>query len=364
MAPKNNSKNLRRLSPHTCTDNQEKVISKERSSCEQADRKASPDASSHCHGTDMGNGSESSDLDFILLGLFPGMKHVAFLVSAILLIYTVALAANSTLVLLIWVDTRLHTPMYLLLSQLALMDLLLISSTVPKMAADFVSGRRTISRVACGVQIFFFLTLGIAECILITLMAYDRYVAICKPLRYALLMGQGVCLRMAALSWAGGALLSLVHTAYAMHFPVCESKEISHFLCEVMAILKLVCEDISAYEKAVLATSIGVLFIPLSFILTSYALIFLTVLRMNSPEGRNKALATCSSHLCVVSLYFGPAMLVYMRPSSSHSPKLDQALFMLATIFTPMLNPLIYSLRNKEVLAALRKVLGCGPNSH
>uniref|UniRef100_A0A8C0C360 Olfactory receptor n=1 Tax=Balaenoptera musculus TaxID=9771 RepID=A0A8C0C360_BALMU len=302
--------------------------------------------------------NESPNTDFILLGLFPGMKHVNFLVSAILLIYTVALTTNSILILLIWVDSHLHTPMYFLLSQLALMDMMLISSTVPKMATDFFSGRRNISRVACGTQIFFFLTLGIAESILITLMSYDRYVAICNPLRYALIMSQKVCLQMATISWVGGTLTSLAHTAYTMHFPICGSREISHFLCEVMAILKLACEDVSAYEKAVVTTTIMVLFIPLSFILSSYALIFLAVLRMNSPEGRNKALATCSSHLTVVILYFGPAMLVYMRPSSYHSPKLDEVLFMLGAILTPMMNPLIYSLRNKEVVCALKKVLG------
>ncbi|XP_075398910.1 olfactory receptor 2M2-like [Tenrec ecaudatus] len=303
--------------------------------------------------------NDSLNMEFILLGLFPGVKHINFLVSAILLIYIVALTANSILILLIFADSRLHTPMYFLLSQLALMDLTLISSTVPKMATDFFSGKRNISRVACGTQIFFFLTMGIAECILITLMSYDRYVAICNPLRYALIMNHRVCLQMAAFSWAGGALTSLAHMAYALHFPTCGSREISHFLCEVMAILKLACEDISAYEKAVVVTSTVVLLIPLSLILSSYALIFFAVLRMNSPEGRNKAMATCSSHLTVVSLYFGPAILVYMRPSSYHSPKLDHILFMLGAILTPMMNPLIYSLRNKEVKHALKKVLGC-----
>ncbi|XP_037673447.1 olfactory receptor 56-like [Choloepus didactylus] len=302
--------------------------------------------------------NETSHMDFILLGLFPGMKHVNFLVTTILLIYAVALTANSILVLLIWVDPHLHTPMYFLLSQLALMDLTLISSTVPKMVANFFSGRKNISQVACGTQIFLFLTLGIAECILITLMSYDRYVAICNPLRYSFIRSQKVCLQMAAISWAGGALISLAHMAYSLHFPICGSREIPHFLCEVMAILKLVCEDISAYEKAVVVTSVAVLFIPLSLILTSYALIFLTVLRMNSPEGRNKAVSTCSSHPSVVTLYFGPAMLVYMRPSSYHGPKLDQVLFMLGAILTPTLNPLIYSLRNKEVVSALKKMLG------
>lgn len=185
--------------------------------------------------------NEMSGADFILPGLFLDMKHTRFFIGAMLVIYTVALTLNFVLILLICVDSHLHMPMYFLLSQLALMDMMLISSTVPKMATNFFSGRRNISRVACGTQIFFFLTLGIAECILITLMSYDWYVAICNPLRYALIMSQKVCLQMAAISWAGGALTSLAHTAYTMHFPICGSREISHFLCEVMAILKLAC---------------------------------------------------------------------------------------------------------------------------
>ncbi|XP_012516743.1 PREDICTED: olfactory receptor 2V2-like [Propithecus coquereli] len=250
-------------------------------------------------------------------------------------------------------DSHLHLPMYFLLSQLALMDLTLISSTVPKMATDFFSGRRNILRVACGTQIFFFLTLGITECILIILMSYDKYVAICNPLRYALIISQRVYLKMAAISCAGGTLTSLAHTAYAMHFYICGSRKISHPLCEVMAILKLAREDITAHEKVMVMTSIVVLFIPLSFILSPYALIFLTVLHINSPKDRNKALATCSSHLIVLSLSFGPAMLVYMRPSSY------QILFMPGATLTPMRNPLFHSLRSKEVVVALKKVLGC-----
>lgn len=195
--------------------------------------------------------NETSEADFILLGLFLDMKYISIFTGTMLVIYTVALILNFVFILLLWVNSHLHTPMYFLLSQLALMDVMLISSTVPKVATDFFSGRRNISQVACRTQIFFFLTLAIAECILITLMSYDQYVAICNPLRYTLIMSQSICLQMAAISWAGGALISLIHTAYAMHFPICGFSEISHFLCEVMAILKLVCEDISAYEKAV-----------------------------------------------------------------------------------------------------------------
>ncbi|XP_032251673.1 olfactory receptor 2M5-like [Phoca vitulina] len=306
----------------------------------------------------MRSGNETETTDFILLGFFPEFKHITAMVSIILLIYVAAFTGNTLLILLIWLYSHLHTPMYFLLSQLSLMDLTLTSSIVPMMAANFFSGWRSISFMACGTQIFFSLTVAIAECILITLMCFDRYVAICDPLRYPVIINPKVCLQMIAMSWAGGALTSLGHTAFTLHFNICSPREIPLFFCEVMAVLRIVCEDITAYEKAVVITSIVVLLLPLSLILSSYVLIFLAVLRMNSPEGRNKALATCSSHLCVVGLYFGPGMCIYMRLGSAKTPKLNEGLFLFGTVLTPLLNPLAYSLRNKEVLSALKKLMG------
>ncbi|XP_012372289.1 olfactory receptor 56-like [Octodon degus] len=283
--------------------------------------------------------------------------RIAVLVPAICLVHTAACAGNALLIPLIWLDSQLHTPTYLLLGQLSVMDLTLASSIIPKMLADLFSGRRSISLLACGAQIFFSLTIAIAECILITFMCFDRYVAICNPLRYAAIVSPRVCLQMAAAAWAGGALTSLGHTAFTLHLHVCSPREIPHFFCEVMAVLRIACEDISAYEKAVVVTSILVLLLPLSLILSSYVVIFLTVLRMRSPEARSKALATCSSHLCVVGLYFGPGMFIYMRPGSAKTPKLNQGLFLFGTVLTPFLNPLAYSFRNKEVLGSLRKMV-------
>ncbi|XP_007954336.1 olfactory receptor 2T27-like [Orycteropus afer afer] len=305
----------------------------------------------------MEQNNETSN-DFILLGLFPGFRHPHLLILTILLIYTIAFAGNALLILLIWLDTRLHTPMYFLLSQLSLIDLSYITSTVPKTVTNYFTGKKNISYFACAAQLFFFLTLGLAECILLTLMAYDRYVAVCNPLRYAILMSPRVCLQMAAVVWIGAALAALVHTIYPMHFPICGSREINHYFCEMPAILRLSCVDTSAYEMVKFVSTIVFLLIPFVLILSSYTLIFLTVLRMNSCKGKNKALATCSSHLTVVSLYFGQAIFIYMTPSSSHTPEQDQIGAMLGTIVIPMLNPLIYSLRNKEVVGALRKRMG------
>ncbi|XP_003479543.1 olfactory receptor 2AJ1-like [Cavia porcellus] len=305
----------------------------------------------------MVKGNETEATDFTLLGFFPEFRHITALVSSIFLTYTAACTGNALLVVLIWLDPRLHTPMYFLLSQLSVMDLTLATSIIPKMLANFFSGGRNISFLACGAQIFFSLTVAIAECILITFMCLDRYVAICKPLQYAVIVSPRACLQMAVLAWAGGALTSLGHTAFTLHFHIRSPREIPHFFCEVMAVLRIVCEDISVYEKAVVMTSILVLLLPLSLILSSYVVIFLTVLRMSSLEGRNKALATCSSHLCVVGLYFGPGMFIYMRPGSAKTPKLNQALFLFGTVLTPFLNPLAYSFRNKEVLNSLKKLV-------
>ncbi|XP_029797621.1 olfactory receptor 2T27-like [Suricata suricatta] len=299
-----------------------------------------------------------STTDFILLGLFPEFQYVSLLVYLILLVYFITLTGNSILIFLIWVDSHLHTPMYFLLSQLSIIDLFYISSSVPKMVINHSLGKHSISRIGCGVQMFFCLTLGGAECLLLTFMSYDRFVAVCNPLRYTIIIDSKVCLVMTASSWTGAALNSLLQTTYTMRFPVCGLKKINHFFCEVPAILKLSCEDTSQYEMVLFVASIIFILIPFSLIVTSYVRIFLTVLRIHPSEGRKKSLSTCSSHLIVVSLYLGPGIVVYMTPSSSHTPALDQGLSIFYTILTPMLNPLIYSLRNKEVVRAIKKVLG------
>ncbi|XP_004697250.2 olfactory receptor 2M2-like [Echinops telfairi] len=305
---------------------------------------------------DMKRGNITSMMGFTLLGLFPGTRYLEFLVYTIFLMYIIAITANTILVLLLSLDPQLQSPMYFLLSQLSLMDISLISTTIPKMLTNFFSGTTDISYIACGTQVYLYISLAGSECILLTLMAYDRYVAICNPLRYVTTMNSHVCLQMAIVSWVGGAINSLLQTTYSMHFPRCGSREIHHFFCEIQAVLKLACEDTSVYEKVVSVMGIIFLLIPFGLILTSYTLIFLSVLHVNSPKGRNRALATCSSHLMVVFLYFGPTMVIYLTPSALHSSEQDQSVSVFYTILTPMLNPLIYSLRNKDVGKALRKI--------
>ncbi|KAH0503852.1 Olfactory receptor 2T27 [Microtus ochrogaster] len=299
-----------------------------------------------------------STAGFVLTSLFNNSQTHLFLFSMVVLVYILAMAGNTAMVLLIWMDTRLHTPMYFLLSQLSFLDVFFTSVTVPKMIVGFLFGWTSISFGGCGAQMFFFMFLGAAECLLLALMAYDRYVAICNPLRYPVLMSRRVCLLMVVSSWLGGSLNASIQTSLTLQFPYCGSRKISHFFCEVPSLLMLACADTEAYKQVLFVTGVVVLLVPITFITTSYALILAAVLRMRSVEGRQKALATCSSHLTVVNLFYGPLVYTYMLPASYHSPGQDDVVSVFYTVLTPMLNPVIYSLRNKEVTGAMKKAMG------
>ncbi|XP_058141514.1 olfactory receptor 2T4-like [Dasypus novemcinctus] len=302
---------------------------------------------------DMRKGNNTSATDFTFLGLFPDMKELSFLIYIIFLSYIIALSGNTILILLICLNSQLHTAMYLLLSQLSDMDLILISTTISKMVTDFQMQRRSISEIGCGRQMLFYVAITGSESILLTLMSYNHYVAVCNPLRYSVVINSSVCLQIAAFSWVVGFLNSLIHTVYTMHFSVCGSREIHHFFCEVPAVLKLSCEDTFNYEMIQFVKGVVFILLPFGLILASYSLIFLSVFHMRSSEGRNKALATCSSHLTVVILYLGPGFFACMIPSTLYSAEEGQAISLFYNILTP-----IYSLRNKEVMGALKKLLG------
>lgn len=295
---------------------------------------------------------------FLLMGILKDSGSPELLCATISALYLLALTSNGLLLLVITKDVRLHVPMYLLLGHLSLMDLLFTSVVTPKAIVDFLRSDPTISFGGCALQMFLALSLGAAEDLLLAFMAYDRYVAICHPLNYVVLMSPRVCWLMVATSWMLASLNALGHTLYTMHYPFCMSREIRHLLCEIPPLLKLACADTSRYQLMVYVTGVTFLLLPLSVIVTSYTLILFTVLRMPSNEGRQKALVTCSSHLTVVGMFYGAATFMYILPSSLHSPKQDNIISVLYTIVTPALNPLIYSLRNKEVMGALRRLLG------
>ncbi|XP_035121564.2 olfactory receptor 2AG1 isoform X1 [Callithrix jacchus] len=295
---------------------------------------------------------------FILVGILNGSGSPEVVCATITVLYMLALTSNALLLLVITVEVQLHVPMYLLLGQLSLMDLLFTSVVTPKALADFLRRENTISFGGCALQMFLALTMGGAEDLLLAFMAYDRYVAICHPLKYMTLMSPRVCWLMVATSWTLASLSALVYTVYTMHYPFCRAQKIRHLLCEILPLLKLACADTSRYELMVYVMGVTFLIPSLAAVLASYTLILFTVLHMPSNEGRKKALVTCSSHLTVVGMFYGAATFMYVLPSSFHSPKQDNIISVFYTIVTPALNPLIYSLRNKEVMGALRRVLG------
>ncbi|ELK03240.1 olfactory receptor 2L8 [Pteropus alecto] len=295
--------------------------------------------------------------DFILLGLLPPSKIGLFFFSLIVLMFLMALLGNLSMVLLIVLDAHLHTPMYIFLSQLSLIDLNYVSTTVPKMAFNYLLGNKSISFIGCGVQSFFFLTLAGAEALLLTCMAYDRYVAICFPLHYPTRMSKRVCVLMIAGSWMMGAINSCAHTAYILHIPYCRSRAINHFFCDVPAMVILACMNTWLYECTVFASTIFFLVLPFMAIVCSYGLVLLSVLSMRSEAGRKKAYWTCSTHLTVVAFFYAPFAYTYLRSRSLRSPTEDMVLAVFYTILTPVLNPVIYSLRNKEVMGALMRVI-------
>uniref|UniRef100_A0A8C5KW48 Olfactory receptor n=1 Tax=Jaculus jaculus TaxID=51337 RepID=A0A8C5KW48_JACJA len=298
----------------------------------------------------------NTTLAFILLGLFNHTRAHLVLFVLVLTVAFASLVANALMLVLIHQDHRLHTPMYFLLSQLSFMDMMLVSTIVPQLATGYLTGKKTISPAGCGFQIFFFLTLGGGECFLLAAMSYDRYVAICHPLRYPVLMSWPLCLRMTLGSWVLGAADGLMQALVTLNFRFCNRHEIDHFFCEAPMLVRLACDDTSAFEYAMYICCVLMLLVPLSLILTSYGLILAAVLTC-VPQRREKALSTCSSHLAVVGLFYGAAIFIYMRPMSYRPANHNKVVSVFYTVVTPALNPVIYSLRNSEIKNGLRKCM-------
>ncbi|XP_029141009.1 olfactory receptor 2D2-like [Protobothrops mucrosquamatus] len=302
--------------------------------------------------------NQSSVAEFILLGLAEGAMTETMLFVLFLTIYLVTLVGNCTMVMLIGVEHRLHTPMYFFLLHLSLLDLCYSSVTIPQMLAHLLSRHKAISFGRCAFQMYIFLVFGMAECVLLGLMAYDRYVAICHPLHYTTIMNWHFCSWTAGAAWLSGFLNSLIVNAFALRLPYCTKNRINQFFCEVPAVIKLASADASEAEVVVFVFGSILLLLPFVLIAASYGRIGIAILRIRSAEGQRRAASTCGSHLLVVSLFYGTALFAYMRPSSvSSATGQDKAVSVFYTVVTPMMNPLIYSLRNKEVKGALRKLL-------
>ncbi|XP_052572368.1 olfactory receptor 13D1 [Peromyscus californicus insignis] len=302
-------------------------------------------------------GNYSAVTEFFLMGLSQYPELQLFLFVLCLIMYLIILLGNSLLIIISVLDSRLHTPMYFFLGNLSFLDICYTSSSIPQMLIMFMSERKSISFLGCALQMVISLGLGSTECVLLAVMAYDRYAAICNPLRYPIIMNKVLYVHMAVWSWVIGCLNSLVQTVLTMVLPFCGNNVIDHLTCEILALLKLICSDITMNVLIMTVASIALLIIPLLLIFVSYIFILSSILRINSAEGRKKAFSTCSAHLTVVTLFYGSALFMYMKPKSKLTKASDEIIGLSYGVVTPMLNPIIYSLRNKEVKEAVKKIL-------
>ena len=295
--------------------------------------------------------------EFILLGFCLGPRIHLFPFGLFSLFYVLTLLENGVILGLTSLDPRLHTPMYFFLSHLAIADMAYACSMVPQMLVNLLSPAKPISFAGCITQTFLFLSFAHTECLLLVVMSYDWCVAICHPLRYSVIVSCRVGISLVGTSWACGSLLALVHVGLVLRLPYCGPHEINYFFCEILSVLKLACADTKLNQLVIFAASVFVFVGPLCLLLGSYAHILAAILRIQSAEGCRKAFSTCASHLCMVGLFFGSAIIMSMAPKSLHPEKQQKNLFLFYSLLNPMMNLLIYSLRNKEVKGALRRAL-------
>ncbi|XP_005082163.1 olfactory receptor 50-like [Mesocricetus auratus] len=305
----------------------------------------------------MRSNNESTVSEFILLGLpiqpeDQGLYSVLFLA-----MYLITVLGNLLIILLIRLDSHLHTPMYFFLSHLAFTDISFSSVTAPKMLMNMLTHSQSISYAGCISQVYFFLFFADLDSFLLTSMAYDRYVAICQPLHYTTIMSQNLCVLLVAVSWVLSSANALVHTLLLAHLRHFRDNTIPHYFCDLSALLKLSSSDTTINELVILPLGTLIITVPFICILLSYGRIGATILRTPSIKGISRALSTCGSHLCVVSLYYGAIIGIYLVPSSNYTNDKDVIVAVLYTVVTPMLNPFIYSLRNRDMKGAVRNIL-------
>ncbi|XP_062433641.1 olfactory receptor 5J3-like [Rhea pennata] len=306
----------------------------------------------------MGKENYTLVAEFILEGLsdYPEMKAVLFVV--FLFIYVITILGNMGIIVIIRGDPRLHTSMYFFLGSLSVVDICFSSVIAPRTLVNFLSETKTISFAGCTGQTFFYIVFVTTECFLLAVMAYDRYVAICSPLLYSAVMTKRRCIQLVVGSYLGGVINSVIQMTFIIRLPFCNSNVINHFFCDVPPLLALSCTNTYINEMILFSLAGVIELSTISTILVSYVFISFTILRIHSAEGRQKAFSTCASHLTAVSMLYGTTIFMYLRPSSSYSLNSDKVVSVFYTMVIPMLNPLIYSLRNKQVKDALRRTAG------
>ncbi|XP_005064653.1 olfactory receptor 10AG1-like, partial [Mesocricetus auratus] len=299
----------------------------------------------------------SSLIEFVLLG-FSDVPHLKWILFGIfLLMYLTILMCNSTIMLITRIDSALQTPMYFFLSNFSFVEICYVTVTIPRMLMDLCTLKGNISVFACATQMCFILMLGGTECLLLTAMAYDRYVAICNPLHYSLVMNHRICIQLVAACWISviPVVIGQTYQIFSLHF--CASNKINHFICDIPPVLKLACGDTFVNEIAVYIVAMVFVMVPFALIIFSYCKIIYSILKLSSAKGRAKAFSTCSSHLIVVFLFYGTAGITYLHPKPNQSERIGKLLSLFYTILIPTLNPIIYTLRNKDIMVALRKLL-------
>ncbi|XP_069461206.1 olfactory receptor 2D3-like [Ambystoma mexicanum] len=297
----------------------------------------------------------SSVTEFLLLGLSEDPEVNNVLLVLFLFTYLLTIIGNTALVTVCVTESSLQTPMYFFLGNLSILDILFSSLYVPFILAQLVS-RTRISFSGCAAQMYISLLLGITECELLAVMAYDRYAAILFPLRYSVIMSRSICGTMVVCCWIIGGSIGLIDTVFTLQLPLCGHNIINHFFCEATSLLQMACGDTFVTEMVIFSGAIFALLIPTFFTLVSYVRIITTIMKIRSSEGRRKAFSTCASHLIVVILFYGTAIFMYMKPKSVDTVNQDKIISLFYTVTPPLLNPVIYSLRNKDVKVALLKV--------
>lgn len=306
---------------------------------------------------DMDVGNRTILTEFILLGFSADPQWQPILFGMFLMLYLITLSGNTTLVVLIRIDSHLHTPMYFFIGNLSFLDFWYTSVYTPKILASCVSEDKRISLAGCGAQLFFSCVVAYTECYLLAAMAYDRHAAICNPLLYSGTMSTALCTGLVAGSYIGGFLNAIAHTANTFRLRFCGKNIIDHFFCDAPPLVKMSCTDTRVYEKVLLGVVGFTVLSSILAILISYVNILSAILRIHSASGRRKAFSTCASHLISVMLFYGSLLFMYSRPSSTYSLERDKVAALFYTVINPLLNPLIYSLRNKDIKEAFRKAI-------
>ncbi|XP_040594695.1 olfactory receptor 10J1-like [Mesocricetus auratus] len=295
--------------------------------------------------------------EFTFQGFSNFHEHELTLFVVFLALYILTLAGNIIIVTIISLDRHLHIPMYFFLSMLSASETVYTLVIIPRMLFNLVGLSQSISLAGCATQMFFFITLAINNCFLLTAMGYDRYVAICNPLRYSVIMNKRVCLQLVWGAFSIGLIVAMIQVSAVFRLPFCTTK-VAHFFCDIRPVMKLSCIDTTANEILTLIISVLVILIPMSLVFISYILIISTILKIASAEGRKKAFATCASHITVVVVHYGCASIAYLKPKSENTRDEDQLISVTYTVITPLLNPVVYTLRNKEVKDALWRAMG------